>query len=129
LVGFYRHSKSPHSSSLLFCHLISSYVNIFLSLSFHFVRKSLSLSLLWPPQRAIRREANYILQRFRGHLFICTHLTGNLSSDTKHQVYWKSAAKNTSVWLFNSRKHVTTTKPFLACLFIYLLFIYKNISW
>jgi len=29
LVGFYRHSKSPHSSSLLFSHLISSYVNIF----------------------------------------------------------------------------------------------------
>jgi len=28
LVGFYRHSKSPHSSSLLFSHLISSYVNI-----------------------------------------------------------------------------------------------------
>jgi len=29
LVGFYRHSKSPHSSSLLFSNLISSYVNIF----------------------------------------------------------------------------------------------------
>jgi len=29
LVGFYRHSKSTHSSSLLFSHLISSYVNIF----------------------------------------------------------------------------------------------------
>jgi len=29
LVGFYRHSKCPHSSSLLFSHLISSYVNIF----------------------------------------------------------------------------------------------------
>jgi len=29
LVGFYRHSKSPHSSSLLFSHLISSYVIIF----------------------------------------------------------------------------------------------------
>jgi len=28
LVGFYRHSKSPHSSSLLLSHLISSYVNI-----------------------------------------------------------------------------------------------------
>jgi len=45
LVGFYKHSKSPHSSSLLFSHLISSYVNILLSLLFHFVRKSLSLSL------------------------------------------------------------------------------------
>jgi len=29
LGGFYRHSKSPHSSSLLFSHLISSYVIIF----------------------------------------------------------------------------------------------------
>jgi len=29
LVGFYRHSKSPHSSSLLVSHLIFSYVNIF----------------------------------------------------------------------------------------------------
>jgi len=29
LIGFYRHSKSVHSSSLLFSHLISSYVNIF----------------------------------------------------------------------------------------------------
>jgi len=29
LVDFYRHSKSPHSSSSLFSHLISSYVNIF----------------------------------------------------------------------------------------------------
>jgi len=28
LVGFYRHSKSPHSSSFLFSHLISSYVDI-----------------------------------------------------------------------------------------------------
>jgi len=28
LVGFYRHSKSPHSSSLLLYHLISSFVNI-----------------------------------------------------------------------------------------------------
>jgi len=32
LVGFYSHSKSPHSSSLLFSHLISSYVNIFVTL-------------------------------------------------------------------------------------------------
>jgi len=35
LVGFHRHSKAPYSSSLLLSHLISSYVNIFLSLSFH----------------------------------------------------------------------------------------------
>jgi len=34
--------KSPHSSSLFLSHLISSYVNILLSLSFHFMRKSLS---------------------------------------------------------------------------------------
>jgi len=31
LVGFYRHSKSPHSSSLFFSHLISN-VNIFVTL-------------------------------------------------------------------------------------------------
>jgi len=31
LVGFYRHSKSPHSSSLLFSHLIL-YVNFFVTL-------------------------------------------------------------------------------------------------
>jgi len=37
LVGFYGHSKSPHSSSLLLSHLlICKYL---LSLSFHFVRK------------------------------------------------------------------------------------------
>jgi len=33
VVGFYRHSKSPHSSSLLFSQLISSYVNIFVTLN------------------------------------------------------------------------------------------------
>jgi len=39
LVGFYRHSKSPHSSSLLFSHLISSYVNISFVTLIPFVRK------------------------------------------------------------------------------------------
>jgi len=37
LVDFYRHSKSPHSSSLLFSHLISSCKYLW-SLSFHFNR-------------------------------------------------------------------------------------------
>jgi len=46
LVGFYRHSKSPHSSSFLLSHLISSYVNIFCD-SFYFVRKSVERRVLW----------------------------------------------------------------------------------
>jgi len=43
LVNFYRHSKSPHSSSLLFFHLISLNVNIVVTLN-SFLRKLLLIT-------------------------------------------------------------------------------------
>jgi len=60
LVGFYSHLKSPHSSSLLFSHLISSYVDVFLSLSFHFVRKSLSLLYLLRRPCSTQQQGSYV---------------------------------------------------------------------
>jgi len=79
LVGFYRHSKSPHSSSLLFSHLlICKYL---LSLSFHFVRKSLSfMKRAWVSDRRdqCKYQANRVVALGFNHKQ--THLPVGLTS-------------------------------------------------
>jgi len=49
LVGFYRHSKSPHSSSLLFSHFISSYVNIVFVTLISFCEEIVIVIVIYPP--------------------------------------------------------------------------------